>query len=106
MAAHAVALDQHLNAVTSVYLSAGPGAFVANIIGATAGTRWYIYARARTWIGSDMLGADQYLLAPAAEAEDTVAYALWRQRDAVVARLEAVERGRTDDSPILTFSAR
>ena len=30
-------------------------------------------------------GEDQHLLAPAAEPEPTVAYALWRQRDAVVA---------------------
>jgi hypothetical protein len=85
MAAHAVVLDQHVNAETSVYLPAGRGCFASQTIGATAGSRRYIYARARTWIAFDMLGKDQCLLAPAAEAEQTVAMRLFQQRDDIAA---------------------
>jgi hypothetical protein len=54
-------------------------------VGGRADTRRYVFARARTWVHNDMLGEDQHLLAPAAEPERTVAYALWQRRDAVVA---------------------
>jgi hypothetical protein len=79
MAAHCLVLDQ-VNAETSIYLPAGPGAFAATIVGASAGTRRYVYARARTWVHNNMLGQDQCLLAPAANPEDTVAFALWNRR--------------------------
>jgi hypothetical protein len=73
----------YITAETSVYLPAGSGAFVCNVIGGqTRDTqRRYIYARANTFITEAMPGPDQLLLPRAATAEETVAPAVWRWAD-------------------------
>jgi hypothetical protein len=67
----------------SIYLPAGPGVFVASVIGAQTsdGTK-YIYARAGTWIERVRLGIDQVPLQRANKAEASVAVALWHWADA------------------------
>jgi hypothetical protein len=66
---------------TTIYLPAGPGAFVGQVIsGQTLTGGKYIYARARTWIPTEWMREDQTLL-PRAQPEDTVALKLWAWAD-------------------------
>jgi hypothetical protein len=80
LAADHAAIVPHIGRDTSIYLPAGPGAFAANVIGAKSpdGTKVYTYARARTWLEGNMLGADQIPLPPASSVEASVAVSLWR----------------------------
>jgi hypothetical protein len=63
----------------SIYLSAGPGVFAANVIGGkTLAGQKYIYARCKTFVPAAWLKPDQRPLPRADRATDTVAIRLWR----------------------------
>jgi hypothetical protein len=64
----------------TVFVAAGPGAFVGEIINAAAGERRFTYFRARTWLSEDMLGPDQVPLPAATNPDETMMLALWRDR--------------------------
>jgi hypothetical protein len=59
----------------SIYLAAGPGAFACDVISGRiedSGKR-LVFARARTWLGDDMLDREQTPLKPAPAPDSTVA---------------------------------
>jgi hypothetical protein len=79
LAADHAAIVPHIGRSSSVYLPASDGAFAANVIGAKSpdGAKTYTYARARTWLESNMLRNEQTPLPRAATPEATVAVSLW-----------------------------
>jgi hypothetical protein len=79
LAAAVDAVRPQVGTEASVYLPAGDGAFAATIVGAKTrnGQKHFVYARAGTWLSTAMLKPDQTPLPRAANAERTVALALW-----------------------------
>lgn len=81
MASDFAAVNEHLRQGSTLYLAAGDGCFVGEMIRGKSKTRLYTYARARTYLTADMMGVDQSPLAAAANPEQSTLLTLWRTRD-------------------------
>jgi hypothetical protein len=67
------AVKPHVGRGTDVYLATTGGSFVCTVIGARAGRKNFLYARAATWVDATMLRPDQVPLPKAESADKSVA---------------------------------
>jgi len=62
----------YLSAKRTIYLPAGPGVFLSEIIAGIDDKHKYYYARARTWLSAEMLAPQQRTVTPAKKGSESV----------------------------------
>jgi hypothetical protein len=78
VAADAAAIRPLIGTSTSIFLPAGPGYFIAKVIGGiTQGGKQRIYGRCRTFVPASFLNEDQHPVPRAVNVQNTVALAIW-----------------------------
>jgi hypothetical protein len=79
-AADATVVEPIVGESDTIYLPAGPGAFVGNVIGGKTadGAKEFVYFRAKTWIPAHRLRPDQVPLPRATDPANTVMIRIWK----------------------------